>query len=36
VNYTANVSTIGSAVMVQDIEFVKKPTGTITGTVTNY
>jgi hypothetical protein len=35
VNNTIMVSTIGSAVVVQDIELLKKPTGTITGTVTN-
>lgn len=34
-NNTIMVSTIGSAVVMQDIELLKKPTGTINGTVTN-
>ena len=34
-NNTITVSTIGSAVVIQDIELLKKPTGTITGTVRN-
>ncbi len=34
-NNTLSVSTVGSAVVVQDIELVKKPTGNITGSVTN-
>jgi hypothetical protein len=33
-NNTITVSTIGKAVVMQDIELVKKPTGTITGKVT--
>ncbi len=33
-NSTVTVSTAGSAVVVQDIELVKKPTGTITGRIT--
>jgi hypothetical protein len=34
-NSSVTVSTVGSAVVVQDIELVRKPTGTITGSVTN-
>jgi len=34
-NNTITVSTIGSAVVWQEIELLKKPTGTITGTVRN-
>ncbi len=33
-NNTIKLSTIGSALVVKDIELLKKPTGTITGTVT--
>ncbi len=36
VNNTITVSTTGREVIVQDIELTKKPTGTITGMVTNY
>jgi hypothetical protein len=35
-NNTIPVSTFGEAVVVQDIELVKKPTGTITGNVVKY
>lgn len=35
-NYTINVSTFGSAVVVQDIELTKKPTGMITGGISNW
>jgi hypothetical protein len=34
-NSSVTVSTTSSAVVVQDIELVMKPTGTITGSVTN-
>lgn len=34
-NNTIMVSTIGSAVVMKDIELLKKPAGTITGAVTN-
>ncbi|HWR26645.1 MAG TPA: hypothetical protein VN316_02085, partial [candidate division Zixibacteria bacterium] len=34
-NNTLSVSTIESAVVIQDIELLKKPTGNITGSVTN-
>jgi hypothetical protein len=35
-NSSITVSTVGNAVVVQDIELVKKPTGNITGVVTNW
>jgi hypothetical protein len=35
VNNTITVSTIGSAGIAQDIELVRKPTGSINGSITN-